>query len=93
MIVGAALRVAVTYSGRGESQRVNVSGAGAIAVSGSAHEIRTRVQWSHVPGAAALDERDGVTASRPGAVGVGGDAAGPISTDVTSEVRQRDDQA
>jgi hypothetical protein len=94
VILGAALQVVVTYSSRDRARHVNASGAGAVAVGGSAHKIRTRVRQSHEPGAGAPDEREGVTASGPGAVGVGGDAAGPISTDVTGgEVRQPDDQA
>jgi hypothetical protein len=94
VIVGAILQAAVSYySDRGKAQRVDASGAGAVAVGGSARKIRTRVQGSRAP-AAAPGERDGVTASGPGAVGIGGDAAGPISTDVTGgELEQRGDQA
>ena len=75
---------AVTYGEREKSRRVEASGAGAVAVGGSAREeIRTRVHGTVSP--AEPDKRDGVTASGPGAVGIGGDAAGPISTDVTGD--------
>lgn len=83
VIVGAGLQVAVTYSERREL-RVAASGAGAVAIGGSARgEIRTRVHQSHAA-ATAPDDNDGVTASGPGAVGVGGDA-GAVSTDVTAD--------
>jgi hypothetical protein len=82
VIVGAALQAAASYGGRRRPGRVNASGVGAVAIGGSAREIRTRVHGSHVP-PAAPDDQDGVTASGPGAVGIGGDAAGPVSTDVT----------
>jgi hypothetical protein len=93
VIVGAALQAAVTYGDRRKAGRVDVSGAGAVAVGGSAGEIRTRVRRSH--GSPAIpDDQDGVIASGPGAVGIGGDATGPISTDVTDgEAGQHDDQA
>jgi len=101
VIVGAALQAAVTYSKRDKSsgehassQPVNASGAGAVALGGSAKEdIHTRVHGTHFS-AAVSDTRDGVTASGPGSVGVGGDAAGPISTEVTGgEDSVADDQA
>lgn len=93
VIVGAVLQTAITYGDRRKAGRVDASGAGAVAVGGSAGEIRTRARWSH--GSPAVpDDQNGVIASGPGAVGIGGDAKGPISTDVTGgEVRQRDDQA
>jgi hypothetical protein len=94
VIVGGALQAAVTYNERETSRRVNASGAGAVAVGGSAQEeIHTRVHGKH-PSAAVSDTRDGVTASGPGSVGVGGDTAGPISTEVTKgEGSAADDQA
>ena len=85
VIVGGALQVAVTYTGRKTSQRVNASGAGAVAVGGSARKkIHTRVHGTHLS-AVAPDTQDGVTASGPGSVGVGGDTAEPISTEVTGD--------
>lgn len=81
VIAGAGLQAAVTYGERREPC-VAASGAGAVAVGGSAPGgIRTRVRGSHVP-AAVPGDPDGVIASGPGAVGVGGDV-GPVSTDVT----------
>jgi hypothetical protein len=83
VIAGAGLQVAVTYSERRE-RRVAASGAGAVAIGGSARgEIRTRVHQSHDV-AAATGDQGGVTASGPGAVGVRGDA-GAVSTDVTAD--------
>lgn len=101
VVVGAALQAAVTYSERdkspsepSESRRVNASGAGAVAVGGSAkEEIHTRVHGKRFS-AAVPDTGDGVTASGPGSVGVGGDTAGPISTEVTGDGGSAvDDQA
>ena len=84
VIIGAILQVAVTYSEREKSRQVEASGAGAVAVGGSAQqEIRTRVHGNI--SSIERDRRDGVTASGSGAVGVGGDAAGPISTEVTGD--------
>ena len=81
VVVGALLQAAVIAGERRSERRVTASGAGAVAVGGSAGEIRTRVR-----GAVALsgppDEGD-VLAYGPGAVSVGGDAAGLISTDVS----------
>jgi hypothetical protein len=79
--VGGALQGAVTVNERRAAGRVSASGAGAVAVGGSAAEIRTRVEGSH--GSAATPGGDGVTASGPGAVGVGGDVTGSVSTEVT----------
>jgi hypothetical protein len=86
--VGAVLQAVVAYGERRQQRRVDASGAGAVAIGGSARgEIRTQVHGGPVPGAVAGDH-DGVSASGPGAVGVGDDAAGPVSTDVTGgEVR------
>lgn len=82
VIVGAALQAAATYGERRKLGRVRASGAGAVAIGGSAREIRTRAHGSFVS-PARPDDQDGVTASGPGAVGIGGDATGPVSTDVT----------
>jgi hypothetical protein len=92
VVLGAVLQGVVTYGERRRQPHVDASGAGAVAIGGSAREaIQTHVQESHVP-AAASDEHDGVIASGPGAVGVGGDAEGPVSTNVTiDEVKQDDD--
>lgn len=81
VITGAVLQGVVTAAERRARPRVLSSAAGAVAVGGSAREVRTRVQGGHdVPVAADGGE---VTASGPGAVSIGGDAAGLISTDVT----------
>jgi hypothetical protein len=80
VVVGAVLQVAVTVNERREGERVTASGAGSVAVGGSAGAITTRVTGSHKPGVTSGDE--GVTASGPGAVGVGGDVTGPVSTEV-----------
>lgn len=82
VVVGAALQAAATYGERRQPGRVQASGAGAVAIGGSARPIRTRVHGSFAS-PAKPDDQDGVTASGPGAVGIGGDAAGPVSTDVT----------
>jgi hypothetical protein len=81
VIAGAVLQAAVNFGERRVSRRVVASGPGAVAVGGSAGEIRTRVQLSHASAVTSGD--DGVSASGPGAVSVGGDAAGPVSTEVT----------
>jgi hypothetical protein len=81
VIVGAVLQAAVTYGERRKPQRVDASGAGAVAIGGSARgAIRTRVHGSLGPEAVS-DDHAGVAASGPGAVGIGGDAAGPVSTE------------
>jgi hypothetical protein len=83
VIVGAVLQAAVTYSERERSRRVKASGAGAVAVGGSARNaVRTRVRGKH-NSLTGPDERDGVVASGPGSVSIGGDAAGPISTEMS----------
>jgi hypothetical protein len=79
--VGGALQGAVTVNERRAAARVTASGAGAVAVGGSAGKISTRVEGSH--GSAAAPGGDGVSASGLGAVGVGGDVTGPVSTEVT----------
>jgi hypothetical protein len=66
---------------------VEASGAGAVAVGGSAKQgIQTRVKQGQ---AAATPPRAGkqstVAASGSGSVVVGGDAEGPIATDVTDQ--------
>ncbi len=93
VIVGAVLQAVVTYGDRRRAGRVSASGAGSVAVGGSAGEIRTRMRGNY-GSPAASDDQDGVTASGPGAVGIGGDARGPVSTDVTGgEIGKHDDQA
>jgi hypothetical protein len=85
LIVGAALQAAVIYTEQKRSRPVEASGAAAVAVGGSTHkEVRTRVHGKPASGAA-RDTRDGVVASGPGSVGVGDDAEGPISTEVTGD--------
>jgi hypothetical protein len=81
VVVGAVAQAAVSAGERRSARRISASGAGAVAVGGSAGEIRTQVRGE----AAATGAPGGedVVASGPGAVGVGGDAAGPISTDVS----------
>jgi hypothetical protein len=79
--VGAALQAVVTFGDRRSSRRVVASGDGAVAVGGSAGEIRTRVQGGR--GSAVVSDGEGVTASGAGAVGVGGDVTGPVSTELT----------
>ena len=81
VVLGGVLQAAVTVGDRRSRRRVVASGAGAVAVGGSAGEIHTGVQGRHSPPAA--PGRGGVVASGPGAVSVGGDATGPVSTDVT----------
>jgi hypothetical protein len=76
---GAILQGWVTVAERRSGLRVGASGAGAVAVGGSAREVHTRVR-GHGPEVM----RDGpwdVAASGPGAVSVGGDT-GPVTTDV-----------
>lgn len=83
---GAVSQAAVTAGERRERGRVSASGAGSVAVGGSARgRITTRVGGVNAPPAAACGQ-EGVTASGPGAVGIGGDA-GPVSTDVTGPGR------
>jgi hypothetical protein len=82
VLVGGGLQAAVTASDRRSTRRVLASGAGAVAIRGSAGEVRTRVQWRDESGA--VTDGDGVIATGPGAVSIGGDSAGPVSTDVTN---------
>jgi hypothetical protein len=91
VVVGAVLQAALTYDERRRHNQVKASGAGAVAVGGSARgEIRTKVTGHHIrPEVPA--EQDGVTASGSGAVGIGSDAAAPISTEVTGDQTRRHD--
>jgi len=81
LVVGGVLQVVVAAGDRRSSRAVAASGAGAVAVGGSAGEIRTRVHGS--PSPAVRPDGEGVAAAGPGSVAVGGDAAGPVSTEVT----------
>ena len=81
VVVGAIAQAAVIAGERRSARRISASGAGAVAVGGSAGEIRTRVRGEVA--ATGAPGGEGVAASGPGAVGVGGDAAGPVSTDVS----------
>ena len=82
VVVGALLQAAVTYGDHRRSQRVSASGAGAVAVGGSARNIHTGVHDDHAA-VARPDKGDGVTASGPGSVSVGGDVTDQVSTEVT----------
>lgn len=82
VIIGAALQVWVTLAERDQPRRVEASGPGAVAIGGSAAEIRTFVRGSHDT-VAVRDDGDGIIASAPGAISIGGNAAGALSTDVT----------
>lgn len=81
-VVGACLQVVVVVGERRSAHQVTALGAGSVAVGGSASEIRTKVRgtaaWSRSP------DGDGVAAAGPGAVAVGEDVTGPVSTDVSS---------
>jgi hypothetical protein len=81
LIVGGVLQVVVVAGNRRSSRAVTASGAGAVAVGGSAREVRTRVRWGLGPGM--RPDGDGVAAVGPGSVAVGGDAPGQVSTEVT----------
>ena len=82
VVVGALLQAAITYSEGSERRGVRASGAGAVAIGGSAQgEIRTRVTGGGLERGPEGAE-NGVTASGPGAVSIGGQVAGPVSTDV-----------
>lgn len=81
VIVGALLQAAVIAGERRSERRVTASGAGAVAVGGSAGEIRTRVRGTVAP--PGQSDEGGVVALGPGAVSVGEDATGLISTDVS----------
>ena len=92
VIVGAGLQAVITYGERRNTLRVQSSGAGAVAIGGSARApVQTRVHGSHIQ-SAVTEEQDGVTASGPGAVSIGGDAAAQVSTNVTGGTAQ-DEQA
>ncbi len=82
-VVGAVLQAAVIGRERLPGRRVVASGAGAVAVGGSAGEIRTRVRGKAASSGRSAGEQD-VAAPGVGAVGVGGDATGPVSTNVSS---------
>jgi hypothetical protein len=93
VIVGAGLQTVVTYGERRQAPRVRSSGAGAVAIGGSARApVQTHVHGSHgLP--AVAEEHDDVIASGPGAVSIGGDVTAPVSTDVTGDTERHDDQA
>jgi hypothetical protein len=82
LVVGAILQV-VAVAGDRRSSRVTASAAGAVAVGGSAGQIRTRVRGSFGPAGRPDGDGDGVAAAGPGSVAVGGDATGPVSTEIT----------
>lgn len=86
VVLGAVLQAAVTMNERRTPRRVTASGAGSVAVGGSAGTITTRMTGTHEP--AGAPGENGVTASGPGAVGVGGDVTGPVSTEVTESGSQ-----
>lgn len=87
--VGALLQGAVTAAERRRKPGAQASGAGAVAVGGSAREIRTHVHGAAQDGTDA--ECPEVTASGRGAVSVGGDVTGPVVTDV-ADVRDHPGQ-
>jgi hypothetical protein len=93
VLMGALLQAALTFGEGRKVRRAVASGAGAVAVGGSARgEIRTRVRGRHVP-PSVTDDHDGLIASGPGAVAIGGDAARPVSTDVTSsDAKERNEE-
>jgi hypothetical protein len=81
LVVGGILQVLVVTGDRRSSRAVTASGAGAVAVGGSAGQIRTRVRGELGP--AGGPDGDGVAAAGTGSVAVGGDAVGTVSTEVT----------
>lgn len=81
LVVGGVLQVVVSRGDRDSSRAVMASGSGAVAVRGSAGKIRTNVRGRL--SAAPQPDGDGVAATGPGSVAVGGDATGPVSTDIT----------
>ncbi len=92
VVAGAVSQAAVTLGERRERGQVEASGAGSVAVGGSARRrITTRVHGSGVP-PMVPGSQGGVIASGLGAVSIGGDA-GPISTDVNSDPGQPGGQA
>lgn len=80
VIAGAALQGVVTASEHRLRHRVVASGAGAVAVGGSAQAVRTKVH--RIADASAEVEMGEVVASGPGAVSIGGEATGPIETEI-----------
>ena len=82
VIVGAVLQMLAIGGERRGRRHVAASGIGAVAVGGSAGEIRTHIEESHGHIDSPTHSRSEVEAAGPGAVAVGGDAAGPISTEV-----------
>lgn len=80
IVVGAVLQGVVTAAERRSRQRVLASGAGAVAVGGTAGEVHTRVQCGF--GESVTASAGDIDASGPGAVSIGGDAVGPVITDV-----------
>jgi hypothetical protein len=86
-VAGAVSQAVVTYGERRERGRVEALGAGAVAVGGSARGVvHTQVRGVHGQ-PAGREGRDGVAASGPGSVSIGGDA-GQVSTDVTGDPGQ-----
>jgi len=75
--LGAILQGVVTVTE--PRRRVVASGAGAVAIGGSAATVQTRVRG--VSGASSAAAGD-VVASAPGAVSIGGDVSGPVTSDV-----------
>ena len=90
VILGAVLQAALTFGDGKKPQRAEASGAGAVAVGGSAQGISTHVRGTHGP-AEAPSGRGEVSAWGLGAVSIGGDAGGRISTDVTGNENQTGD--
>jgi hypothetical protein len=82
VVVGGVVQAAVIGLERRPVPPVVASGAGAVAVGGSAGEIRTRVRGAEA--SSASSRWAGVVAPGAGAISVGGEAAGPMSTDVSS---------
>jgi hypothetical protein len=81
VIIGAALQIYLTVHERESTARTVASGAGAVAVRGSAGTIRTFVSGVDGGETDASSEAE-VSAAGPGAVSVAGDAK-EISTRVT----------
>jgi hypothetical protein len=85
VVVGGILQAAIIGLERRAGGRVVAIGHGAVAVAGTAGEIRTRVRGAVASSAPARSgDSDAVAAIGIGSVSVRGDAAGPISTDVSS---------
>lgn len=87
VVVGAVLQGAVTASERRRRSGVLAAGPGAVAVGGSAGEIRTRAQGVNY--CETVSERPDITASGPGSVSVGGDINGPVVTEVADVGNRR----